>query len=48
VHAIEGARRRVIALTCPEPYCEHTQCLPRDLAAEFQAREEARFLRRAN
>jgi hypothetical protein len=48
VHAVEGARRRVIALTCPEPYCDHVQCLPRDLADEFEAREEMRLLRRAN
>jgi hypothetical protein len=48
VHAIEGAQRRVIALTCPEPYCDHVQCLPRDLAAGFELREETRFLRRAN
>jgi hypothetical protein len=38
----------VIALTCPEPYCDHVQCLPRDLADEFEAREEMRLLRRAN
>ena len=48
VHAVEGARRRVIALTCPEPYCDHVQCLPRDLAAEIEEQEEPSFLRRAN
>jgi hypothetical protein len=48
VHAVEGVKRRVIALTCPEPYCDHVQCLPRELAAEFEADEETRFLRRAN
>jgi hypothetical protein len=25
VHAVEGSRRRIIALTCPEPYCDHMQ-----------------------
>lgn len=48
VHAVEGVKRRVIALTCPEPYCDHVQCLPRELAAGFEAQEETRFLRRAN
>ncbi|MSR63006.1 MAG: hypothetical protein EXS08_11230 [Planctomycetes bacterium] len=48
VHAVEGTRRQVIALTCPEPYCDHVQCLSRELAAEFEESEEPRFLRRAN
>jgi len=48
VHTVEGAKRRVIALTCPEPYCDHVQGLPRDLAAEFEAREKTRFLHRAS
>src|SRR5262249_34664454 len=26
VHTVEGTKRRVIALTCPEPYCDHVQC----------------------
>jgi len=47
VHAVEGTRRKVIALTCPEPYCDHVQCLPRDLLAEFEE-EEQPVLRRAN
>ena len=46
VHAVEGTRRRVIALTCPEPYCDHVQSLPRDLAAHFEQQEERRLLRR--
>jgi len=50
VQAVEGTRRRVIALTCPEPYCDHVQCLPRDVAAAFEEREirEPVGLRRAN
>lgn len=48
VHAVEGAKRHVIALTCPEPYCDHVQCLPRELAAEFQEHAEPVLLRRAN
>lgn len=48
VHAVEGSKRRVIALTCPEPYCDHVQCLPRELTAEFEEPEDAPLLRRAN
>jgi hypothetical protein len=48
VHAVEGTRRRVIALTCPEPYCDHVQCLPRDVSAEFEEREATRLMRHAN
>jgi hypothetical protein len=29
VHAVEGRRRQVIAFTCPEPYCDHMQMVPR-------------------
>lgn len=47
VHGVEGTKRRVIALTCPEPYCDHVQCLPRELAAEFEEPSEP-LLRRAN
>jgi hypothetical protein len=45
VHAVEGVRRRVIALTCPEPYCDHVQALTRELAAELE--DEPSLLRRA-
>jgi len=49
VHAVEGPRRRVIALTCPEPYCDHVQYLPRDIAAQFEKEAEPPpLLRRAN
>lgn len=49
VHAVEGTERRVIALTCPEPYCDHVQALSREAAAEFEARESVLGgLRRAN
>ena len=37
VHAIEGSKRRVIALTCPEPYCDHMQMVPRDHSSGFSA-----------
>ncbi len=36
VHAVDGTRRRVIALTCPEPYCDHMQMVPRNRAAELE------------
>lgn len=32
VHAQERGRRRIIALTCPEPYCDHMQMLPPEAA----------------
>ena len=35
VHAQERGRRRIIALTCPEPYCDHMQMLPPAAAREF-------------
>lgn len=36
VHAIEGSKRRVIALTCPEPYCDHMQMVTRDQSHQFR------------
>ena len=48
VHAVEGTRRRVIALTCPEPYCDHVQCLTREAADELEFGAEPQLLRRAN
>ncbi|MCZ6598811.1 MAG: hypothetical protein O7J95_00920 [Planctomycetota bacterium] len=36
VHAVEGGRRRIIALTCPEPYCDHMQMLPPKQAREYE------------
>lgn len=36
VFAVEGMRRRVVALTCPEPYCDHMQMLPRDQAQGYE------------
>ena len=38
VHTVEGRRRRVIALSCPEPYCDHVQYLPPEEASAFQPR----------
>ena len=29
VFAVERSRRQVIALTCPEPYCDHMQMVPK-------------------
>ncbi len=37
VHAVEGTKRRVIAMTCPEPYCDHMQMIPRDQAPRERA-----------
>ena len=36
VHAVEGSQRRVIALTCPEPYCDHMQMIPRSIAIAYE------------
>ena len=35
VFAVERFRRHVIALTCPEPYCDHMQMVPRELAGDY-------------
>ncbi len=35
VHAVEGNKRRVIALTCPEPYCDHMQMVPKGKSLQF-------------
>jgi|SoiMethySBSTD1v2_1073268.scaffolds.fasta_scaffold25950_1 RNase P subunit RPR2 len=50
VHSVEGRRRQVIALTCPEPYCGHVQCLPRDRSRETveSTNRHLANLRRAN
>ena len=36
VHAIESGKRRVIALTCPEPYCDHMQMVSQTEANKIQ------------
>ena len=51
VHAVEGSKRRVIALTCPEPYCDHMQMIPRGKAGEVEDSEsngESGFRRAVN
>ncbi len=35
VHAVENSKRRVIALSCPEPYCDHMQMIPAGHRAEL-------------
>ena len=48
VHAVEGTKRRVIALTCPEPYCDHMQMVPKGKARNFDQRgQSADELKRA-
>ena len=37
LHAIEGGARRVVGLTCPEPYCDHVRMLTRDEAESFES-----------
>ena len=36
VYKVEGRRRRIIALACPEPYCDHMQLIPKDRARELE------------
>ena len=43
VHAVEGSKRRVIALSCPEPYCDHMQMLPSAAASQFARSESLDF-----
>ena len=50
VHAVDGEKRRVIALTCPEPYCDHMQMVSKREAKRIErGRRQAGggFLRRA-
>lgn len=42
VFAVEGERRTVVALTCPEPYCDHMQMVPRAEASERDPWRQAR------
>ena len=44
VHAVEGSRRRVIALTCPEPYCDHMQMITREAANNLDLQEAQRAI----
>ena len=50
VHVIESGQRRIVALTCPEPYCDHMQMVTRSEAKHFEARrlEFAAEARQAN
>ena len=36
VYSVEGRKRRIIALSCPEPYCDHMQLVPKDRARELE------------
>ena len=36
VYAAERGRRRVIALTCPEPYCDHMQMVAKSDARRVE------------
>ena len=38
VHAVDGSRRRIVALTCPEPYCDHMQMVTRAEARKLDER----------
>ena len=49
VHAIEAGQRSIIALTCPEPYCDHMQMVTRSEARSFESKRVAlSAARRAN
>ncbi len=36
VYSVEGRKRRIIALSCPEPYCDHTQLVPKNRSEELE------------
>lgn len=36
VHAVENGQRKVIGLTCPEPYCEFTRMMSLEERREFE------------
>ena len=42
LHTVEGGARRVVGLTCPEPYCDHVRMLTRDEAQRFVDRRRTR------
>ena len=48
VHAVEGSKRRVIALTCPEPYCDHMQLVPRAKADGIERAQQHDLRQAAN
>ena len=35
VHAMDGPKRKVIALSCPEPYCDHMQMVTKKEGREL-------------
>ena len=46
LHTVENGARRVVGLTCPEPYCEHVRMLTRDEADGFAASRRPRGIDR--
>ena len=48
VHATNGPKRRVIALSCPEPYCDHMQMVPRNQSSKFETERVSALRRAAN
>jgi hypothetical protein len=43
---MDGPKRSVIGLSCPEPYCDHMQMVPRSQSSHFEA-ERINALRKA-
>jgi len=37
VHAVEDKQRRVVAFSCPEPYCDHMQMITKEDQKAIQA-----------
>ena len=48
VHSMEGTKRTVIALSCPEPYCDHMQMVPRGQHTGFELEKPQTPRRQAN
>lgn len=36
VYSVEDRKRRIIALSCPEPYCDHMQLVPKNRSEELE------------
>lgn len=43
VHAVENGERKVVGLTCPEPYCEYTRMMSLEERGEFEGQRRQRL-----
>lgn len=47
VHAVERNKRRIVALTCPEPYCDHMQMVTKKEAKRLDLQRTGEPIKRA-